>query len=216
MEARALAQARRPPPTSQYRLWLQRVIWLLFWLLTRLMRADVCGAVPSAPCIIVSNHLNYVDIPIAGRYVVRYGERVHWLAKVELFRVPFIGSILRAMQTVSINREQADRRAVEHIVAYAREDKVWIFPEGHRSHTGRLQPGKEGVALIARLARVPIVPVGIAGTERGLWPLLTHQKTLGVRIGEPFLLSSDLSRSAALELVMSKIAALLPPAYRGV
>jgi 1-acyl-sn-glycerol-3-phosphate acyltransferase len=215
MEARALARARRPPPTAQYRLWVQRVIWLLFWLLTRLMRAEVCGAVPSAPCIIVSNHLNYVDIPIAGRYVIRYGERVHWLAKAELFRVPFIGSILRAMQTVSIKRELADRRAIEHIVAYAREDKVWIFPEGHRSDTGRLQPGKEGVALIARLARVPIVPVGIAGTEHGLVPLLIRRQTLVLRIGEPFLLANELSRTAALEVVMSKIAALLPPAYRG-
>lgn len=201
-------------PTRDYRLGVQKTIWGAFWLITRLIRTDVRGAVPVAPCIIVSNHLHYLDIPLAGRYAARYGERVHWLAKTELFRIPVIGSVLRALQTVEIHRGSADRRGMEQIIAYARVDKVWIFPEGHRSDNGRLQEGKEGTALVARKAAVPLIPVAISGTESGFLPLMLRRKTFRVRLGEPFQLPPSLSRSAATAEIMRRIEELLPETHR--
>lgn len=199
---------------KRYRYWVQRIIWSLFWLATRFMRTDVQGRIPVAPCIIVSNHLHYLDIPLAGRYAVRFGERVHWLAKTELFDIPIIGAVLRGMQTVAIDRGKADRRAIDQIAGYARSYKVWIYPEGHRSDSGRLQPGKEGVVLIARRAGVPLVPVAIAGTEGGPWPLLFRRKTLRLRMGEPFKLPVGTTRNEALAFLMGQIEALLPPEHR--
>ena len=201
-------------PVTEYRLWVQRLVWGVTWLLTRAMRTEIQGRPPAAPCIIVSNHLHVLDIPIAGRYAVRFAERCHWLAKTELFRAPVLGSILRAMQTVEVHRGRADRKAIEQIVAYAQLDKVWIFPEGTRSRSGRLQPGKEGTVLIARRAAVPLVPVAIAGTEAGLLPLLLRRKTLRVTIGESFTLSPGQGRAAAIAEVMDRIGRLLPPEYR--
>lgn len=206
--------AARPAPTAAYRVWVQCVIWSAFWLLTRLLRTDIQGVRPTAPCIIVSNHLHYLDIPFGGRYAVAYGERIHWLAKAELFRIPLIGVVLRAMQTVEIRRGAGDRRAIEEIIAYAKRDKVWIFPEGHRSDSGRLQEGKEGTVLIARKAGVPLVPVGIAGTEDGFLALVLRRKTLRIHMGQPFTLAPGLSRSAGIAEVMERIAALLPPEQR--
>ncbi|MCL4540880.1 MAG: 1-acyl-sn-glycerol-3-phosphate acyltransferase, partial [Chloroflexi bacterium] len=197
-----------------YRLWVQRIIWILAWYATHLMRVEVKGSIPTAPCIIVSNHLHNIDTPLAGRYAIRFGERVHWLAKAELFRIPLLCAILRAMQTVMIDREHPDRDAIQTIIHYARADKVWIFPEGHRSHDRRLQHGKEGVALIARIAHVPIVPIGITGTEHGLFPLLLQRQTLRISIGEPFTLPHQLTRTEILEYIMNRIEALLPEAYR--
>ena len=205
---------RRVPPTSAYRLWVQRSIWLLAWLACRLMRVDVRGCPPVAPCIIVSNHLHYLDIPLAGRHAVRLGERVHWLAKTELFAIPLIGAVLRGRQTVAVNRGTADRQALEAIAAYAQTDKVWIFPEGHRSETGRLQAGKEGTVLVARRAGVPLVPVAISGTEAGLLPLLLRRKTLRLRLGEPFTLPRRVRRDEGIAIVMARIADLLPPEHR--
>jgi 1-acyl-sn-glycerol-3-phosphate acyltransferase len=120
------------------------------------------------------------------------------------------------MQTIEIDREHPDRDSMQTMVHYARVDKVWIFPEGHRSPNGHLQPGKEGVALLARLAHVPIVPIGIAGTEHGLLPLFLRRHSLQITIGEPFIIPSRLTRAEILELVMSRIEMLLPQAYRRV
>lgn len=201
-----------PPPTS-YRHWIHEIIWALTWLATSTMRRDIRGRVPDAPCIIVSNHLSYLDIPISGRYAVGFTERAHWVAKVELFRVPVISAVLRGMQTVPVDRGKPDRAAIERIIAYARTDKVLLFPEGHRSPDGRMQPGKEGVVLISRRSNAPLVPVAISGTEAGPIPLLLHRKTLGVVMGEPFRVPAGLSRDEALRFIMDRIAELLPESY---
>ncbi|MCL4543086.1 MAG: 1-acyl-sn-glycerol-3-phosphate acyltransferase [Chloroflexi bacterium] len=205
-----------PRPPSEYRLWIQRVIWGFTWFLVHFLRTDVCGTVPDAPCIIVSNHFHNIDAPLAGRFAIRFGERVHWLAKVELFHIPVLGAVLRAMQTVPVDRDNPDRQSLQHIISYARLDKVWIFPEGHRSGDGHLQPAKEGVALIARHARVPLVPIGIVGTQDGPLPLFLHRKTLRIRIGEPFTISATLRRAEVLELIEAKIEELLPAEHRRV
>jgi 1-acyl-sn-glycerol-3-phosphate acyltransferase len=193
---------------------VQQVIWFAAWLLTHFIRTDVQGDVPSAPCIIVSNHLHYLDIPLAGRYAVAFGENVHWLAKTELFQVLVIGAVLRGMQTVEIHRGSADRRAIEKIITYARTEKVWIFPEGHRSKSGRLQEGKEGTVLVARKAGTPLVPVSIAGTEAGFLALLLHRKTLRIRMGQPFTLAPGLARGAGIAEIMRRIEELLPEEQR--
>ena len=202
------------PSPSSYRHWIHEVIWALTWLATSTMRRDIRGPVPDAPCIIVSNHLHYLDIPISGRYAVSFTERAHWLAKSELFRVPVVGSVLRGMQAVAVERGKPDRAALERIIVYARRDKVLIFPEGHRSPDGRMQGGKEGVVLIARRSNVPLVPVAIYGTEGGPLPLLLHKKTLGVIMGQPFHLPAGLSRDEAVRFIMDRIADLLPEQYR--
>jgi 1-acyl-sn-glycerol-3-phosphate acyltransferase len=205
---------RTVAPRAAYRLWVQQVIWSVAWLLTHLFRTDIQGSRPAAPCILVSNHLHYLDIPLSGRYAIAFGERVHWLAKTELFQIPVIGAVFRGMQTVEIHRGTSDRRAIEEIIAFARTDKVWIFPEGHRSDTGRLQEGKEGTVLVARKAGVPLVPVSIAGTEAGFLPLLLRRKTLRIRMGQPFTLPAGQSRSEGIAEIMRRIEDLLPEAQR--
>jgi 1-acyl-sn-glycerol-3-phosphate acyltransferase len=206
--------ARSVTPRGPYRLWVLEVIWAVTWLLTRVFRTDIQGDRPAAPCILVSNHLHYLDIPLSGRYAVAFGERIHWLAKTELFKIPVIGAVFRGLQTAEVHRGTADRRALEEIITYARTDKVWIYPEGHRSDTGRLQEGKEGTVLVARKAGVPIVPVGIAGTESGFLPLLLRRKTLRIRMGRPFTLPPGMSRSEGIAEIMRRIEELLPVEQR--
>jgi 1-acyl-sn-glycerol-3-phosphate acyltransferase len=105
-----------------------------------------------------------------------------------------------------------------------RGDVLCIFPEGTRSYTGELGNAKAGVAMLATRAGVPILPVGISGTDRFLgrgqrFPRLWTRIT--VRVGKPFTIELDPSkpRRAALEeatdKIMCAIAAQTEPRHRG-
>jgi 1-acyl-sn-glycerol-3-phosphate acyltransferase len=96
-----------------------------------------------------------------------------------------------------------------------------MFPEATRSKTARLQRAFPGSALIAMRSGVPVLPVGIAGTEKikGIsW--LFRRPRITVNIGRPFHLpAKKLTRDSLSEntsFIMERIAELLPPKYRGV
>jgi 1-acyl-sn-glycerol-3-phosphate acyltransferase len=97
-----------------------------------------------------------------------------------------------------------------------------MFPEATRSKNARLQRAFPGSALIAMRSGVPVLPVGISGTEKikGMSWILRRPR-ITVNIGRPFYLpaSSRLTRAELIEntdLIMERIAELLPPKYRGV
>jgi 1-acyl-sn-glycerol-3-phosphate acyltransferase len=97
-----------------------------------------------------------------------------------------------------------------------------MAPEGTRSLTRTLQRGKVGAAYLADRAGVPLLPVAIWGTERLPENVRRLRRTpVNMRVGRPFRLPGDgRARSRDLEahtdLIMCRIAALLPPQYRGV
>ena len=171
-------------------------------------------------CIIATNHLSHLDTPIlfvspGRRYVTALAADKY--KKHILFRW-----ILDTVRVVWIDRENADFGAMRAAVEYLNKGvALGIAPEGTRSK-GALIEGKPGIALIADKAKVPIVPVGIAGTEAIYkdWSHLRRPK-ITVRFGAPFMLppmDRD-DRSGWLKCctdeIMCRIAALLPPAYQG-
>ncbi len=99
-----------------------------------------------------------------------------------------------------------------------------MFPEGTRSKTGALQPGHQGVAVIAMHSGAPVVPVGISGSHLILqWPAILRRPRLVVSVGVPFYItppSGPADRRRALvestEEMMLRLAALLPEKQRGV
>jgi 1-acyl-sn-glycerol-3-phosphate acyltransferase len=92
-----------------------------------------------------------------------------------------------------------------------------FFPEGHRSETGALIRARPGVALVAKRAAVPIVPVAIIGTKRARVGVF-WRRDVTFRIGEPFAASelADLDDQAAADEIMRRIAKLLPADMRGI
>ena len=97
-----------------------------------------------------------------------------------------------------------------------------MFPEGGRSHDGKLRKGRHGPAVIASKTDTSVPPVGIAGTDKfhGLsW--LWKRPPVVVTIGKPFKLpptNSKISKSQMQLLtaqLMEEIATLLPPEYQG-
>ena len=143
---------------------------------------------PEPPFIMMCNHQSALDI-----YSLLAGLPVSfkWLAKRELFSIPFVGWTMKRAGYVSIDRENPREalKAIEEAGQRIREGMVMvIFPEGTRSEDGKLLPFKQGVFNLALRARVPIVPVGICETNR-LQPkgcAIPKQKGIVyIHVGEP-------------------------------
>lgn len=133
-----------------------------------LWRARVFGSEsvpPTGPLIIACNHVSYLDPPILGCLCPR---RVSYMAKKELFEIPVLGTVISALGAYSVDRQGSATSAIRRSLAVLEAGGVvGIFPEGTRNPTGELPP-QTGVALLASLAGVPVVPACIHGTDRAL------------------------------------------------
>jgi 1-acyl-sn-glycerol-3-phosphate acyltransferase len=133
-----------------------------------LWRAQVYGTenVPSSgPLIVACNHVSYLDPPLMGCLCPR---RISYMAKKELFEVPVLGPMIHGLGAYAVDRKgsatSAIRRSLQVLEAGG---AVGIFPEGTRNRTGEVQP-QTGVALLASLAKAPVVPACIVGSDRAL------------------------------------------------
>jgi len=177
----------------------------------------------TGPLILVANHVHVLD-PIFLAF--SFPRWIIFVAKEELFRSPFLRFWLRWAGSVSIRREGRVREK-QKILKSARDALergliLGMFPEGGRSHDGKLRKGKPGSAIIASKANVPLLPVGIVGTDkiRGIsW--LWKRPRIVVNIGKPFNLPPNSGRMSKSQMqllttqLMREIAALLPPEYQG-
>ncbi|HWC30496.1 MAG TPA: lysophospholipid acyltransferase family protein [Dehalococcoidia bacterium] len=177
----------------------------------------------TGPIIIASNHLNDAD---PGGLSTRIPRRLVFMTKVELFRVPLLGQFLRAYGAFPVRRHQADLSALRQANdTLKRGLALVIFPEGTRSgRTIGLKEAWPGAGLIALRNDAPIVPVAITGSQRLELPwMFLHpfpRARITLTIGQPFRLPKPerinaASAQAGSHLIMKRIAALLPPEYRG-
>jgi 1-acyl-sn-glycerol-3-phosphate acyltransferase len=174
------------------------------------------------PCLLVFNQRSVFDTPLVSTLVPR--DDVTGLVARDYRRNPFYRYLIERGGGVWITRCSGDRGALDAALdALARGWVVGISPEGRRSRTGGLVEGKPGPAFLARRSGAPIVPVGFVNTDRIAGSVLRlRRETVSIRIGEPFILpaaQADLGRRAQLradtELIMCRIAALLPAGGRG-
>jgi 1-acyl-sn-glycerol-3-phosphate acyltransferase len=177
----------------------------------------------TGPLILITNHVNLFD-PFF--LIFSFPRWINFMAKEELFRSPFLRPWLRWAGSLSINREGkvGEKQKMLKSARDALEKGLILgmFPEGGRSHDSKLKKGKSGSAVIASKTNVPVLPVGIVGTDKikGIsW--LWKRPRIVVNIGKPFKLppaSGKMSKSQ-MELLttqlMREIAALLPPEYQG-
>ncbi len=145
-----------------------------------LWRARVVGTekVPlQGPLIVACNHVSYLDPPLMGCLCPR---RISYMAKKELFAVPILGTVIRALGAYSVDRGGSAASAIKRSLKVLESGGVvGIFPEGTRNPHGAVAP-QTGVALLASIAQVPVVPAFIRGTDRA--PRLAR---LDVAFGAP-------------------------------
>ncbi|MCZ0204917.1 lysophospholipid acyltransferase family protein [Streptomyces achromogenes] len=156
----------------------------------------------SGPAIIAGNHLSFSDHFLMPAVLKR---RITFLAKAEYFTGPGLKGRLTAFFFRGAGQIPVDRSGKEAGQAAIREglgvlrrgELLGIYPEGTRSHDGRLYKGKVGVAVLALTAGVPVVPCAMIGTFEAQPPgrVVPRIRPVTIRFGEPL----DFSRYAGME-----------------
>jgi 1-acyl-sn-glycerol-3-phosphate acyltransferase len=117
--------------------------------------------------VVVSNHQSMLDIFMLSRLP----REMKWVAKEELFRIPWVGWMFRLSGDIPVRRGEVEsgKEALATARRYLdRGMNVMMFPEGTRSRDGRLLPFKSGAFRLAIEAQVPVLPVAVSGTGDGM------------------------------------------------
>lgn len=229
---RPVAQRPITPIVDEIAPWMAALAGAVRVGVAGLTRVRVEGAIDqiprTGPVIVAANHSSNLDVPVLGSSLMpKLGRRLQWLGKKELFDWPVVGWIARNGGVHAIDRGAADVEAFRIATRILEEGHaLFVFPEGTRSHDGTLGEGRDGVAVLALRTGAPIVPVGVSGSyER--WPRGQRLPSPGgrvtVRVGSPFRLADVLppdmdrraAKTAATDLIMRRIAELLPERQRG-
>jgi len=165
--------------------------------------------------VLASNHLSVADEYVMGAVVPRH---IAFWAKAEYFHGTGLGgwavaTLLRSLGAIEVNRDggRAALHALDAAIPALRDgDLVGVYVEGTRSPDGRLYRGRTGAARLAALAEVPIVPVGVIGTERvqpigSVIPRLGHKVT--IKFGQPLDVAGRGSDRTTLRAVTDEVMA---------
>ena len=194
------------------------------WVLENLTHMVVTGEEnipPQGGCILATNHLSRLDTPFLFIAIKR--NDLFGLVTDKYRYNPLFALFVTVSNSIWINREIADFQAIRAAVAGVKKGNLLgIAPEGTRSKNGQMLQAKNGVALLAEKARVPILPVGIWGTDSAMQAIRSFRRpTVHITFGKTFMLP-EIIRGDHEEMlnrntdeIMCRIAALLPEQYRG-
>lgn len=174
-------------------------------------------------CIVVVNHMSHIDPLTTAHFVYDHGRLPRYLAKSGLFKVTFVGMMLRATGQIPVERLTADAvGAYDAAVAAVRAGEcLVVYPEGTLTRDPDLWPmtGKTGAARIALKTGAPVIPVAHWGVQEMLEPYgkklnLFPRHKIRYLVGDPVDLS-DLTPGEpaavriATERIIDDITALL-------
>jgi 1-acyl-sn-glycerol-3-phosphate acyltransferase len=141
--------------------------WLLVHTFYRVDEEGLDRIPAEGACVVVCNHVSYVDAIVIAACVRR---PIRFVMDHRIFRIPLLNFIFRTMRTIPIapGREDAamKARAFEEAAAALRAGEiVGIFPEGKLTTTGELDAFRPGLQRILQQAPAPVIPMAL----RGLW-----------------------------------------------
>lgn len=155
---------------SRLDLWLYRLAWIVMWALAKLYwRASYEGTehVPTdEPFVLAPVHRSFLDFALVAGVTRR---RLCYMAKDAIFKYRLGARVVRALGAFPVHRGATDRQAIRQCVAViARGEPLVMFPEGTRRSGPLVGHLYDGPAYVAARTNVPIVPVGIGGSERSM------------------------------------------------
>jgi len=197
---------------------------LLFRLISEVRITGVENIPERGPYVIAINHISIIEPP----FVIAFwpvapeavGAKDIWEGKGQSLLAKFYGGI-------QVHRGEIDKRLIESMIQVIEAGRpLLIAPEGGRSHSPGMRPALPGVAYLVERSGAPVLPVGITGsTENFLHQAIRLKRpVLEMRIGTltmmPRVEGRGEERRRALkenaDLIMYKVAELLPPKYQGV
>ena len=189
-------------------------------LLCRVDDAEIAKVPAVGPLILVTNHVGFLEIPVLHSRL--RPRRVVGLAKAESWRNPLLGWLFDLWGAIPVKRGEPDLAALRKCLDFLRDGGILVVaPEGTRSRHGCLQRGHSGVVTLALRSGAPILPLAFCGGEALKRNAKRFRRTpFHIMVGEPFHLSvegrvTQAVRQDLTDNIMYKLAALLPPAYRG-
>lgn len=153
-------------------------------------RTKVIGAgnIPrTGPFILAPVHRSNIDTPLACTVTAR---RMRYMGKDSLWKSKPVGWILSALGGFPVSRGTADREALRRCIEVLEAgEPLVLFPEGERKSGKQVQPLFDGAMYIALKAGVPVIPVGIGGSERAMpkGKKYLRPSRCVVIVGEPML-----------------------------
>jgi 1-acyl-sn-glycerol-3-phosphate acyltransferase len=180
---------------------------------------------PEGGVVVCVNHISYFDPLSFAHFVYDHGRLPRFLAKAALFKLFFVGSVLRGADQIPVYRESQDaaKSVSDAVAAVRRGECVCIYPEATVTRDPDMWPmvGKTGAARIALTTGAPVIPVAQWGAQEVLAPYakrphLLPRKTMRLHAGPPVDLSEFAGQEqtaevlrAATEKVMAAITGLL-------
>jgi len=146
---------------------------------------------PDGAFILAPVHRSYIDTPISSWVQMR---RLRYLGKDSMWKYEWVGKLFTAMGAIPVHRESIDREALRRCLdALTTGQPVVIFPEGERKDGPEVHPLLDGAAFLAAKAGVPIVPVGIGGSDRAMprGAKFVYPHKVHVIVGEPMTVDTN-------------------------
>ncbi len=185
---------------------VSRTFWRFWFTLVHRYRVEGREHLPrEGGCVIVANHQSFLDIPLIAASTPRH---VCFVARDTLAKSRVVGFMIKHTGAVMVRRGATDRAALREMVEHLKlGDAVAIYPEGTRSRDGRVREFQRGTAVIARQAKVPLVPCGIRGTGdvAPMGALLPRPRRCAIRYGPPI----DSADGDALERAREAVRAMV-------
>lgn len=146
----------------------------------------------SGGAVLVSNHISYLDFIFAGLAAHPSRRLVRFMAKKEVFENRISGPLMRGMHHIPVDREAGASSYAAALKALRGGEVVGVFAEATISRSFRVKEIKSGAVRMAVAGGVPMIPVGLWGTQR-LWTkgrprrLLQRNVPITILTGEPML-----------------------------
>ena len=203
---------------------LKTVCRMIFHILGRIKVMGRENIPYGQPYVVAMNHISIFDPPLITAF---WPEVLEIVGASDVFEKPGQGQLLKSYGVIPVHRGEYDRALMQRAIAAINAGyPLLIAPEGGRSHVTAMQRALPGISYIVEKTEVPVVPVGLVGTTDDFWQRAKRgeRPQLEVRIGSPFNLPPITEKGAArrearqcnADLVMRRVAGLLPEDYRGV
>lgn len=154
---------------------------------------------PDGAFLLTPVHRSYIDTPISTWVQVR---RMRYLGKDSMWKFERLGKMFTAMGAIPVARGAIDREALKRCIDVLNSGQpLVLFPEGERKDGLTVHPLMDGAAFLAAKAGVPLIPVGIAGSDKAMprGAKFVFPRKVHVIIGEPFLVETNDNGRASRE-----------------
>ncbi len=163
------------------------LIWLVAKLFWRISFEGLENVPRSGPFVLAPVHRSFIDFGLVSAVTRR---PMGYMGKESLWKNKLLGAFITHLGAYPVNRGAPDRESLRRTLAYLEKGTpLVLFPEGTRRSGPVIEHLHEGAAYVASRAGVPVVPVGIGGSERAL-PMgeaLPRLVRIHIIVGEPLM-----------------------------